>query len=272
MQDTTTQCVYIHTRSIPCFIQSIDDDLKRTMEKQAASSSSGKVHSFCMFIASLGGLMAVSTDPPYCLVYPNIYSTTVPHEDRHHFNVQGGPPWLLTCACICHALLQHADLSEAHRQKYHGSHQVIPQGVQYSRLFPKITMPHNYWAPLVDLHTGKPCPLVLVEDCQLKGNIFPGMPGDSLLYHSDDLAKLRRLRFQVTTHRTEQTSAVEHKEEKSQSSHGSGEMPSSTGKNGEPSKSRGKSPWARHQRQPQTGSPHAATSVLPPFERMPWIL
>ena len=188
--------------------------------------------------------MAVSTDPPYCLMYPNIYSTTVPHEDRHHFNIQGSPPRLCTHVCICHALLQHADLSEAYRWKYHGSCLVIPRGVQYSHLVPEITMPCNHQAPLVDLHRGEPFPLVSAGDFQLEDNIFPGMPGDSLLYSSDDLAELRRMRFQVTTHRTEQISAVKHKEEKSQSSRNSGEMPSSTSKNGEPSKSRGKSPQA----------------------------
>ena len=83
-----------------------------------------------MFIANFGGLMAVPTDLPYSLVYPNIYSPTVPHEDKHHFNIQGGPPGLHTHACICHTLLQHADLSEAHRWKYHGSHLVIPWGMQ----------------------------------------------------------------------------------------------------------------------------------------------
>ena len=74
---------------------------------------------------SSGGLMAVPTEPPYCLVYPNIYTTSVPAVDRNHFNVQGGPPRLHTHFCICCALLQHADLSEAHRQKYHGSHMVV---------------------------------------------------------------------------------------------------------------------------------------------------
>ena len=52
------------------------------------------------------------------------------------------------------------------------------------------------------------------------------------------------MRFQVTTHQTEQTSVVEPNEEKSQSSCGSRKMPSSTSKNGEPSKSRRKSPQA----------------------------
>ena len=162
--------------------------------------------------------MAVLTDLPYCLMYPNIYSTTVPHEDRHYFNVKSSPPRLHTHACICHALLQHADLSEAHTWKYHGSCLVIPRGAQYSCLLPKITMPHNHWVLLLDLHMGEPFPLVLVGDFQLEDNIFPRMPGDSLLYNSDNLAKLHRMRFQVTTHWTEQTSTGEQKEEKSQSS------------------------------------------------------
>ena len=193
-------CQLYKPRSIPCFTQSIDDNLKRTRERRAASSGSGKVHSYCMFIANFGVLMAVPTDLPYCLVYPNIYSTTVPHEDRHHFNIQDSPPWLCTCACICHALLQHADLSEANTWKYQGSHLVIPRGVQYSCLLPEITMLRNHRAPLIDLHMGDPFPLVPVGDFQLEDNIFPRMPGDSLLYNSDDLAKLCRLRFQVTTH------------------------------------------------------------------------
>ena len=144
--------------------------------------------------------MAVPADLPYCLMYPNIYSSTFPHEDRHHLNIQGGPPGLHTHTCICCTLLQHADLSEVHRWKYHGSCLVIPQGVQYSHLLPKITMLHIHQAPLIDLHTGDPFPLVLVGDFQLEDTILPGMPGDSLLYNSDDLAKLHRLRFQVATH------------------------------------------------------------------------
>ena len=187
--------------------------------------------------------MAVPIDLPYCLVYPNIYSTTVPNEDRHHFNVQGGPPGLRTHTCICYTLLQHTDLSEAHRWKYHRSCLVIAQGVQYSHLLPEITMLRNHWALLVDLHMGDPFPLVLVGDFQLEDTTFPGMPGDSLLYNSEDLTKLCRLRLQM-----EQTSTIECKEEKSQSSCGPGQTPNSTSKNGEPSKSRGKSPQPPCQR------------------------
>ena len=150
-----------------------------------------------MFVANFGGMMAMATNLPYCLMYPNIYSSTIPEKDRHHFNVQGSPPRLHTCICICQALLQHANMSEDYRQQYEGSHLVISWGVQYEHLLPETIMPCNHWALLVDLSTGKPFPLVPVGDLQLEDNIFPGMPGDSLLYTST-----------------------------SQSSHSSGEVPS----------------------------------------------
>ena len=163
--------------------------------KWETGESSGEAHSFSMFVATLGGLMAVTTEPPYCLVYPNICAASVPPKNRNHFNIQGGPPRLHTCVCICCALLQHAELSEAHRWKYHSSHMVIPQGVQYNHLLPEITMLCNHRTPLIDLHMGEPFPMVPVGHFQLVDKIFSGMPGDSLLYNSDDLAKLWRMRF-----------------------------------------------------------------------------
>ena len=143
-----------------------------------------------MFIGNFGGLMAVPTDPPYCLMYPNIYSNEVPPEDKNHFNIKDSPPGLRTHACICHALLQHADLSETHKQKYHGSCLVIPRGAQYSHLLPKITMPCNHWVPLFDLHSGEPFPMVPVGDFLLVDKIFPGTSIESFLFNSDDLTKL----------------------------------------------------------------------------------
>ena len=224
-----------------------------------------------MFVANFGGLMAVPTEPPYCLMYPNIYAASVPPENRNHFNVKGGPPRLCTHVCICCTLLQHADLSEVHRGKYHGSCVVIPWGAQYNHLLPKITMPGNHRVPLIDLHMGEPFPMVPVGDFQLVDKIFPGMPGESLLYNSDDLAKLQRMRFQVTMHWMEELPTTESKE-RPQSSHTSGEVPSSTSKDGEPFKSRGKSPWTltkdiyRLSKQ----KVFALQQVLPSIERIPW--
>ena len=237
-------CQLYEQKTIPCFIKSIEDHMEKVRLKWEACGSSDGACSFTMFVVNFGSLIAVPTEPPYCLVYPNIYATSVPPKDRNHFNIQGGPPALCTHVCICHALLQHADLSEVHRQKYHGSHVVIPQGAQYNHLLPKITMPHNQQAPLIDLHMGESFPMVPVEDFQLVDKIFPGMPRDSLLYNSDDLTKLQKMRFQVTMHQAEESPTAKSKGEKPRSFHASGEVPSSTCKEGEPSKSQGKSPWA----------------------------
>ena len=161
-----------------------------------------------MFVVNFGGVMALPTDLPYFFVYPNIYSSTVPEKNRHHFNIGGIPPGVHTHVCICCTLLQHADTSADHRQQHYGSCLVIPRGAQYDHLLPKIMMPHNHWALLVDLTMGEPFPLVPVGDFQLEDNIFPGTPGDSLLYTSEELTKLQKMRFQVAMHHPAQTLAV----------------------------------------------------------------
>ena len=179
-------------RAIPQFIQYIEADLKHTKEKWEASSSALRARSYCMFVVNFGGMMALPTVPPYCLVYPNIYSSTIPEKDKHHFNFGGGPPGVRTRMCMCHTLLQYANLSVDHRQQCHGSCLVIPRGVQYDHLLPEIVIPYNHRTPLVDLSTGEPFPLVPVGDFQLEDNIFPRTPGDSLLYTSEELTKLKK--------------------------------------------------------------------------------
>ena len=98
-------CQLYEQKAIPWFIKSIEDDLKKARLKWAADKDSGEVCPFSMFVGNFGGLMAVHTDLPYCLVYPNIYNNEIPPEDKNHFNVEGGPPGLCTHACICHTLL-----------------------------------------------------------------------------------------------------------------------------------------------------------------------
>ena len=159
------------------------------------------VCSYSMLVAKFGGLMAMPTGPPYCLMYPNIYSNEVALQNQNHFNSTGGPPGLCTCSCICHTLLQYTDLTEAHRQKYNGSHLIVPQDTQYKTLPPKITMLHNHWRLLLDLHSGKPFPMVPMGDFSLKDKIFPGTPGNSLLFNGDELTKLWKKRYQVPTYR-----------------------------------------------------------------------
>ena len=43
---------------------------------------------------------------------------------------------------------------------------------------------------ILDLHTRKPFPMVLVGDFSLEDKIFHGMAGDSLLFTGDELTKL----------------------------------------------------------------------------------
>ena len=65
-------CQLYEQKAISLLIKSIEDDLKKARSKWAAGKDPGKVHSFSMFFSNFGSLMAVPTDPPYCLMYPNI--------------------------------------------------------------------------------------------------------------------------------------------------------------------------------------------------------
>ena len=150
-QHTAIQHVHISlvVRSVSCnlydqdgilpFIHSIEEDLKKVQEKWDAGKDPGGVHSYAMLVANFSGTMAIPTDPPYCLVYPTIYSDDVDIKDQNHFNTAASPPGLDTHGCICCTLLQHADLMEAHKQKYDGSHLIVPRGAQYKTLLPEIT-------------------------------------------------------------------------------------------------------------------------------------
>ena len=91
--DTELMCIeYVHiglivccegsqiyeANSIPDYIQYIKHNLKYTRGRQETGSSTLRAHSYCMFVMNFGGMMAPSTDPPYCLVYPNSYTSTIP--------------------------------------------------------------------------------------------------------------------------------------------------------------------------------------------------
>ena len=183
-------CTLYEQKAILPFIQSIKEDLEKARLKQVSGRDPGQVHSYSILVTNFGSLMAVPTDPPYCLMYSYTYSDEVALQNQNHFNTTGVPPRIHTSSCICHTLLQHADLTKAHRPKYNESHLIVPWGAQYKTLLPEITMPCNHQGLLLDLHTGKPFPMVLVGDFSLVDKIFPSIPGDSLLFTGDELTKL----------------------------------------------------------------------------------
>ena len=79
---------------------------------------------------------------------------------------------------------------------------MVPHGTQYWNLFPEIAAPHNHWWPLIDPYTGEPYPMAEEEDFCLK-DTFPGSPRDSLLFNEDDLPRLKRRGFCISTYSEE---------------------------------------------------------------------
>ena len=181
------------------FINSIEEDLKKARMKWDLGKDPGGVCSYAMLVANFSGIMEVPTDPPYCLVYPVIYSDDVDIKNQNHLNTAASPPGLHTHGCICCTLLQYADLMEAHKQKYNGSHLIVPRNAQYKTLFPEITMPHNHQGLLINHCSRKPYPMVPIGDFSLVDKIFPGSPADSLLFNGEELARLKRKGYQVPT-------------------------------------------------------------------------
>ena len=187
-------------KSIPAYITYFEEDARHIWQKLVAEGSVLKVHSYCMFICNFEGTMAAETDPPYCLVYPNIYKPRIPENKQIHFNVQGRPPGPLIHECMCCTLLHHVDPTIKNWQRHCDGCLVIPWGAQYDRLHLEVFRSRNHRAPLMDLKVGEVFPMVSVGDFALEDNIFPGTPGDSLLYTCKELDKLHRKGYQVAKH------------------------------------------------------------------------
>ena len=118
------------------FVESIEVDLKKARDMHEVGLDQGRRHSYCLLLANHGGIVAIPTDPPYCLVYPIVYDKNV--EDKSHFNTSASPSGMHTHVCMCHALLQHVDMVPLHQRTFQGSHLIILHSAQYRTLFPEI--------------------------------------------------------------------------------------------------------------------------------------
>ena len=103
----------------------------------------------------------------------------------------GSPSGLHTEACICHSLLYLMDMGPANRQKFKGSHLLVPHGMQYKTRLPIIAEPHNHCRLLMDLKTGEPYPMEVVGNFCLKDAFFPSCLGDSFMFHAMILLSLQ---------------------------------------------------------------------------------
>ena len=164
------------------FVKSTEEDLAKVRERHACNKDIGGAHSYTLLVANYGGIMAVPTGPPYCLVYPIMYNAGA--EDQTHFNTVANPSGMCTCVCMCCSLLQLMDKDPRNRRTFEGSRLIVPHGTQYQSLFLEITTPCNHQGPLIDPNTWEPYPMTAVGDFCLKDIFFPGSPRDSLFFNS----------------------------------------------------------------------------------------
>ena len=101
-------------------------------------------------------------------------------------------------------------------------------------------MPHNHWGLLIDHNTGEHYPMATTGDFSLMDPIFPGSPGDSLLFKEDDLNRLKRKGFRVSTYREEKPVPTVPKEDKHRSPQTKENTPSSSCKEEESHKTSGR--------------------------------
>ena len=90
---------------------------------------------------------------------------------------------------MCRSLL----LSHGHRScqqtEVQGKLPVGSHGVQYKTLFPIIAEPCIHHGSLIDLNSGEAYPMKVVGNFCLEDSFFPGCPGDSLMFHDNELAE-----------------------------------------------------------------------------------
>ena len=117
------------------FVKSIEVDLAKVRDTHAHKDP-GRVCSYALLVASYGSIMAIPTDPPYCLVYPTVYNDDT--EDQNCFNTAVSPSGMHTQSYMCCTLLQLSDKDSNIQRTYEGSHLIVPHGEQYWSLFPEI--------------------------------------------------------------------------------------------------------------------------------------
>ena len=115
-------CNFYEQDAIHGYMGSIRADLVVTKNKYGAAGCELPIQAYILFVGNFGGRIARPTNPPFCLMYTNICSSTVPPLERTPLNTMGSPLGLHLGKCMYHALLHVADLSTERKQQYAGSH------------------------------------------------------------------------------------------------------------------------------------------------------
>ena len=95
-------------KSIPTYIKYVEEDARHVRQKLVAESGTLKAHSYCMFLCYFEDVMTAITNPPHCLVYPNIYESHVLENDVTTSTFKAalqGHGSMSACAAPCSGML-----------------------------------------------------------------------------------------------------------------------------------------------------------------------
>ena len=153
---------------------------------QTRKSSLPRPHSFCLFVEDYKSMMVPPMEPPYCLVYPIRFFNDTPTDLRNQLHMDLFPPGLCCQECVCHQLIQWANLHKKWETIMGGSHFLLPRRAQYDdNLLPQLIRLQNHRSLLVDPVMAQPYPLVKVGSFTMQDPLFPSIAEDSYIYWGD---------------------------------------------------------------------------------------
>ena len=156
------------------------------MRAQTWKSSLPWPHSFCLFIEDYESKMAPPTEPLYCLVYPIHFFNDMPEDLKNQLHMDLFPLGLCCWECVCHRLIQWANLHEKWETIMGSSRFLLPHRAQYNdNLLPQLIRPWNHRSLLMDPVMAQPYPMVKVGGFTMQDPLFPGTVGDSYVYWGD---------------------------------------------------------------------------------------
>ena len=165
--------------SIVLYISFIQNQLvEMCVRAQTRKSSLPQPHSFCLFMEDYKSMMAPPMEPLYCLVYPIRFFNNMPADLRNQLHTDLFPPGLCCQECVCHWLIQWANLHEKWETIMGSSRFLLPRGAQYDdNPLPWLIRPQNHRSLLMDPIMAQPYPLVEVGSFMMQDPLFPGTAG-----------------------------------------------------------------------------------------------
>ena len=131
-------------------------------------------------------MMVLPMEPLYCLMYLICFFNDTPTDLRNQLHTDLLPPGLCCRECVCHRLIQRANLHEKWETIMGGSHFLLPHRAQYNdNLLPQLIRPQNHRILLMDPVTAQSYPLVEVGSFTIQDPLFPGTVGDGYVYWGD---------------------------------------------------------------------------------------